>query len=164
MLLTETGEDFGPHPGFNLAAAAKTLGFGCDSGLYQSDHELETIGAGVFARGEGSGTGWECHGRAVGQVTEKIGQCWSTSARKAGHGEVQRVHDGGRGVGVLRVSPTSLRRWGRAGKLKARRHPVSGYKLYLKAALDRFLGELGVAEEPVARSSRANKKPKRTRK
>ncbi len=46
-------------------AAANALGFDCDSGLYQSDHELETIGTGVFAPGEGSGAEWGCHGRAV---------------------------------------------------------------------------------------------------
>ncbi len=63
----------------------------------------------------------------------------------------------------LGVSPTSLRRWDRAGTLKARRHPVSRYRLYLKADLDKFLGEFGVAEEPVARSSGAKKKRKRTR-
>lgn len=63
----------------------------------------------------------------------------------------------------LGVSPTSLRRWDRAGTLKARRHPVSRYRLYLKVDLDKFLGELGVVEEPVIRSSAANKKQKRAR-
>ncbi len=63
----------------------------------------------------------------------------------------------------LGVSATSLRRWDRAGKLKARRHPVSRYRLYLKADLDKFLGEFGVAEEPAAPPSRAKKKRKRTR-
>ena len=63
----------------------------------------------------------------------------------------------------LGVSPTSLRRWDRAGTLKARRHPVSRYRLYLKADLDEFLGELGVACEPVARSSGAKKKRKQAR-
>ncbi len=63
----------------------------------------------------------------------------------------------------LGVSPTSLRRWDRAGKLRARRHPVSRYRLYLKADLDKFLGEFGVVEESVARSSGAKKNRKRTR-
>ncbi len=61
------------------------------------------------------------------------------------------------------ASATSLRRWDRVGKLKARRHPVSRYRLYLKADLDKFLAEFGVVEEPVARSSGAKKKRKRTR-
>ena len=63
----------------------------------------------------------------------------------------------------LGVSPTSLRRWDRAGTLKARRHPVSRYRLYLKADLDKFLGELGVVDEPAAQSRGAKKKRKRTR-
>ena len=63
----------------------------------------------------------------------------------------------------LGVSLTSLRPWDRAGKLNARRHPVSRYRLYLKADLDKFLGEFGVAEEPVARSSGAKRKRKRAR-
>ncbi len=64
----------------------------------------------------------------------------------------------------LGVSPTSLRRWDRAGKLIARRHVVSKYRLYLKTDLDKFLAEFGVVEEPTAKVSRAKKKPKRTRK
>ena len=63
----------------------------------------------------------------------------------------------------LGVSPTSLRRWDRAGTLKARRHPASRYRLYLKSDLDKFLGELGVVDEPTAHSRGAKKKRKRTR-
>jgi len=63
----------------------------------------------------------------------------------------------------LGTSPSSLRRWDRAGKLKARRHPVSRYRLYLKSDLDRLLAELGVAEEPAVRSGGAREKRKRTR-
>ena len=61
------------------------------------------------------------------------------------------------------ASSSSLRRWDRAGTLKARRHPVSRYRLYLTADLDKFLGKIGVVEEPAARSSGAKKKRKRTR-
>ena len=61
------------------------------------------------------------------------------------------------------ASSSSLRRWDRAGKLKARRHPVSDYRLYLKADLDEFLSEFGVVEEPASRSSAAKKKRKRAR-
>jgi excisionase family DNA binding protein len=42
----------------------------------------------------------------------------------------------------LGVSADSLRRWDRSGKLAARRHPVSGYRLYLKVELDAFLKTL----------------------
>ena len=70
---------------------------------------------------------------------------------------------GGDAAEYLGGSATSLRRWGRAGTLKARRHPVSRYRLYLKSDLDKFLGEIGVVEEPAARSSAAKKKRKRAR-
>ena len=43
----------------------------------------------------------------------------------------------------LGVSKDTLRRWDRAGKLKARRHPVSNFRLYLRADLDRFLASVG---------------------
>ena len=42
----------------------------------------------------------------------------------------------------LGVSKDTLRRWDAAGKLKARRHPVSNFRLYLQADLDRFLAQL----------------------
>ena len=40
---------------------------------------------------------------------------------------------------VLGVSKDTLRRWDRSGKLKSRRHPVTGYRLYLRSELDVFL-------------------------
>lgn len=43
---------------------------------------------------------------------------------------------------VLGVSKDTLRRWDRAGKLQARRHPVTGYRLYLKNELDHLLKDL----------------------
>jgi excisionase family DNA binding protein len=42
----------------------------------------------------------------------------------------------------LGVSRDSLRRWDRSGKLKARRHPITGYRLYLRDDLDRLLRRL----------------------
>ena len=42
----------------------------------------------------------------------------------------------------LGVCKDTLRRWDRAGKLKARRHPITGYRLYLKHELDAFLRDL----------------------
>lgn len=68
----------------------------------------------------------------------------------------------GEASAYLCVSKDSLRRWDRAGKLTARRHPANGYRLYLKAELDKFLGKFGVADKPTGRSS--TKKKKRTRK
>jgi excisionase family DNA binding protein len=39
---------------------------------------------------------------------------------------------------LLGVSSQTLRRWDRAGKLRARRHPVNGYRIYLRAELEAF--------------------------
>lgn len=33
---------------------------------------------------------------------------------------------------VLVVSEATLRRWDKAGKLRAKRHPMNGYRLYLR--------------------------------
>ena len=33
---------------------------------------------------------------------------------------------------VLGVSEQTLRRWDKAGKLRAKRHPMNGYRLYLR--------------------------------
>jgi len=42
----------------------------------------------------------------------------------------------------LGVSGSTLRNWDRAGKLKARRHPINGYRLYDRAELQRLLAGL----------------------
>lgn len=34
---------------------------------------------------------------------------------------------------LLGVSQQTLRRWDRAGKFRARRHPISGYRVYTRA-------------------------------
>ena len=47
----------------------------------------------------------------------------------------------------LGVSASTLRNWDRLGKVAARRHPVNGYRLYVKADLTRLLKRL----EPTAR-------------
>ena len=50
----------------------------------------------------------------------------------------------GEAAAVLGVCAATLRRWDRAGKLKAGRHPLNGYRLYrraeLEAVLDRVAG------------------------
>ncbi|MGH7914525.1 MAG: MerR family transcriptional regulator [Candidatus Binataceae bacterium] len=43
----------------------------------------------------------------------------------------------------LGVSASTLRNWDRAGKLKARRHPINGYRLYNRADLGRLLAKVG---------------------
>jgi len=40
---------------------------------------------------------------------------------------------------LLGVSKTTLRNWDRAGKLKARRHPLNGYRLYSREELESLI-------------------------
>lgn len=43
---------------------------------------------------------------------------------------------------VLGVSPSTLRNWDRTGKLRAIRHPLNGYRIYLKNELERILRDV----------------------
>ena len=43
---------------------------------------------------------------------------------------------------MLGVSPDTLRNWDRAGKLRARRHPINGYRLYDYEELHTLLLEI----------------------
>lgn len=43
---------------------------------------------------------------------------------------------------TLGVSRSTLRNWDKAGKLKAYRHPVNGYRLYSRAELEALLHEV----------------------
>ena len=69
----------------------------------------------------------------------------------------------GQASAYLGDSKDSLRRWDRAGKLKARRHPVSRYRLYLKRDLDTFLQEFAVGAMRMGRRNRTAKKAGRAR-
>jgi DNA-binding transcriptional MerR regulator len=40
---------------------------------------------------------------------------------------------------ILGVTPKTLRNWDRAGKVIARRHPVNGYRIYLREELEKLL-------------------------
>lgn len=44
---------------------------------------------------------------------------------------------------VLGVSEVTLRRWDTAGKFKAHRHPVSGYRLYRRVEVLRLRKQIG---------------------
>jgi excisionase family DNA binding protein len=46
----------------------------------------------------------------------------------------------------LGVSPSTLRNWDRAGKVKAVRHPVNGYRLYLQEHLRAILESVGAQQ------------------
>ncbi len=52
----------------------------------------------------------------------------------------------------LGVSKATLRRWDAAGKLKARRHPVTGFRLYLKEELHTILAGASLPEVMKART------------
>ncbi len=69
----------------------------------------------------------------------------------------------GEAAEYLSVSKDSLRRWDRAGKLKARRHPINGYRLYRKGDLDALLRRFGCDDESSGRSASAKKKAGRMR-
>lgn len=43
---------------------------------------------------------------------------------------------------LLGVSPATLRNWDNAGKLKAHRHPINGYRLYSKEDILRLRDEI----------------------
>ena len=47
---------------------------------------------------------------------------------------------------LLGVSPSTLRNWDRAAKVKAIRHPVNGYRLYLKENLKVLLEQVRASE------------------
>ncbi len=64
----------------------------------------------------------------------------------------------GTAASYLGVCKDTLRRWDAAGKLKARRHPVTGFRLYLKEELDALLYRVSDA------SGTASRRPKKRRK
>ena len=45
----------------------------------------------------------------------------------------------GRAASYLGVSRDTLRRWDASGKLEASRHPITGFRLYLREQLDAIL-------------------------
>lgn len=57
----------------------------------------------------------------------------------------------------LGVSKDTLRRWDAAGKLTARRHPISGFRLYLQADLDRLLASVGSGKSKRSRPKKRKK-------
>ena len=58
---------------------------------------------------------------------------------------------------ILGVSKDTLRRWDKAGKLTARRHPVTQYRLYLRKELEAFLRQIS-GGKPAASRKDARKK------
>ena len=48
---------------------------------------------------------------------------------------------------IIGVSTTTLRNWDAASKLKAFRHPINGYRLYLKAELENLLRTINFSKK-----------------
>ena len=60
---------------------------------------------------------------------------------------------------LVGVSPSTLRAWDRAGKLRATRNPMNRYRLYRREDIERFLARLNqsavlLSTEKSARRSR----------
>ena len=53
----------------------------------------------------------------------------------------------GEAAAFLGVSAATLRNWDRAGKVKAIRHPVNGYRLYTRVDLEQLLRSLNEGNE-----------------
>ncbi len=58
----------------------------------------------------------------------------------------------------LGVSKDTLRRWDNDGKLTARRHPVTGYRLYLSKELDALLSNADTAGKSSGRKRKKRAK------
>jgi len=54
---------------------------------------------------------------------------------------------GGEAAALLGVSPGTLRNWGRAGKIREHRHPVNGYRLFLRGDLEALLAAVDAADD-----------------
>ncbi len=54
----------------------------------------------------------------------------------------------------LAVSPNTLRNWGRDGKIKMRRHPINGYRLFSLEDLGKLLAEAAELTEPDTKKPR----------
>jgi excisionase family DNA binding protein len=75
-------------------------------------------------------------------------------------GRVPMSEDNERGIGeyltvgaaakFLGVSRSTLRNWDRAGKLKAVRHPINGYRLYRRGTLNKLLKSIIGKEGSIA--------------
>ena len=64
----------------------------------------------------------------------------------------------GDAASYLGVATCTLRRWDAGGKLKARRHPVTGFRLYLKEELETILMGASEAENTNTMLRRRSKK------
>ena len=94
---------------------------------------------------------------AFGWIHALVRFLWSRFSGQAGGtnamGKLQeywKIKDAAEYLGVV---PNTLGNWGREGKIKERRNPLNGYRLYRKADLDRLLRriEASTATKPAKR-------------
>jgi excisionase family DNA binding protein len=57
---------------------------------------------------------------------------------------------------ILGVTTKTLRNWDRAGKLRARRHPVNGYRIYLREELLALLNRIGDVRGELANAPKSS--------
>ena len=57
----------------------------------------------------------------------------------------------------LRVSPNTLRNWGRDGKVQMHRNPINGYRLFKRSDLEELLGHIADSKRESERQPRKAK-------
>jgi DNA (cytosine-5)-methyltransferase 1 len=55
---------------------------------------------------------------------------------------------------LLEVTPLTLRNWDRNGKLSARRHPMSNYRIYLREDIERLVHDITAGSAPIKAKKR----------
>ena len=50
---------------------------------------------------------------------------------------------------LLGVTPLTLRNWDKNGKLSARRHPMSNYRIYLREDIEKLISEITVGSAAI---------------
>jgi len=50
---------------------------------------------------------------------------------------------------LLEVTPLTLRNWDKNGKLSARRHPMSNYRIYLREDIEKLISEITVGSAAI---------------
>jgi len=63
----------------------------------------------------------------------------------------------------LGCCPDTLRRYDRANKLPARRHPLTAYRIYLRSELDEFLRKVADGDKKAAVRAKRGAKVSKTR-
>lgn len=50
---------------------------------------------------------------------------------------------------LLEVTPLTLRNWDKNGKLSARRHPMSNYRIYLRGDIEKLISEITLGQAKI---------------